>query len=112
MSFDINSVYSHVGENPIFLLALTGASANFRKGGNARQRITLRKEIELFIVELPHAPIALSTGLWEVTHETLFNNNWQRGIGRNNGAYIAEFDDHPTGGGDNDFNDAVVEFRV
>lgn len=98
--------------NPINLIALDGARAQFSKNGTQPQRITLTKGAELHIVELPEAPIPLSTGEWTVKHETLYYGQWRNGLGRRDSDYKASFDDNPDGLGDNDYNDAVVHFVV
>jgi hypothetical protein len=99
--------------NPVRLIALDNSKAHFKKNATQRQRISLTKVGETaprHIVELPEPAIPLEVGEWLVLHETFYGGRWVRGLGRNDGAYQAEFDDNPQGAGDNDYNDAVVTF--
>lgn len=100
--------------NPVRLLALDGAKVWSERNASQQQRISLTKDGESkprHVFEVPNtSTIPLETGYWWVLHETVFNGQWMKGLGRNNGDYRAEFDDNPYGQGDNDYNDAIVRF--
>lgn len=101
--------------NPVKLLALDGTKAHFSKNADYAQRISFTRvgqnEPE-HRVQLPADPLHLETGEWMVLHEASSNNgaSWYKGRGRSPNDQRAEFDDNPTGG-DNDFNDAIVQLR-
>lgn len=102
--------------NPVRLVARDGATVYTTKNATQKQRVSLTRDGEdkpQYIFEVPDKPeFPISTGVWWVLHETHLGGKWQKGLGRNSGDYIAEFDDNPKGTGDNDYNDCRVIFRV
>lgn len=102
--------------NPVNLTALNGTKAQFSVSGTYVQRISLTKEGESqprHRIELPADPISLETGIWIVLHEASPDGGktWHAGQSRSPNDQRAEFDDCPFPNcGDNDFNDAIVQF--
>lgn len=98
--------------NPINMVVGPNQRARFTKNATQAQRITLTSGGQRHVVDLPSGPLNLSAGTWEILHETIYNGDWRKGLGRKR-TNAAEFDDNPDGAGDNDYNDArvVIEDR-
>ena len=95
-------------QNPIYLVVGTNEQARFTSQATQPQRLTLTSGASRFVVDLPAAPLPLSPGQWRVLHQTVYQGQWRRGLGKKNSAGHAGFDDNPDGTGDNDFNDATI----
>lgn len=96
--------------NPLTVKVDPDQHAIFHRDASQEQRITLSKGgVTLPTVHLPSKPVDLAPGVWTVLHETYYRGEWRKGRGRKVAPGKVVFDDHPRGGGDKDYNDAVVE---
>ena len=101
--------------NPLTLEAkFPKTKVYWSRNASQNQRIVLQKGDKEIVKDLAkgnNEPITIEKGTWTVTHYTTSKSkpSWHKGRGRSPDDQRAEFDDNPIKG-DNDFNDAVVQF--